>query len=248
MATGDAETSAAVRRGRKLLRLCQSGEGGEQRNAGRLLAAHLRAHDLTLYDLDAGFPVTQDVADVAHWREAASLVAKLGTDLQDDALNRLVDMNDLTQPELKRVLAALDWQALASLRAGVWAQAAGVPEADYLSALSDITEADLLASASSGSGGSPAARLQTALNRAYTRRHCPERLIRTADEVETAFVLGAAEALAGPHAEARADAEGVRAYLSAPELARLRAAIANHAAGAQEAAQAAAREFGRSLR
>ena len=65
-------TSEATEKGRKLMALYRRGVGGERVNAGRLLLAHLRAHDLTLFDLDGSLPVSQDLAELDRWRESAA--------------------------------------------------------------------------------------------------------------------------------------------------------------------------------
>lgn len=222
-----------------MLQLYRQGIGGERENAGRLLLAHLQAHDLTLYDLDGGLPVSRDLAAVREWRETASLVAQLGTAQQDEALSRLVDAPDLAPAELSRVLAVLDWPRLAELRAAGWAEQAGADPAQYLAALPDLSEADLRAGT-----GSVAARLSAALAQAEQRRRFPRRLIRTSGPIQTAFVLGLVGAVTGQPGRAQAAEGGVEAQLSAEQLARLRTLMVQHSAAAEERAYQAAQNYG----
>lgn len=232
----------AVARGHKLLHLYRRGVGGERHNAGRLLTAHLRAHDLTLYDLDPGLPVSQDLTVLDRWRESALWMARLGTE-PEAVLTALVDAGDLTPAELDRLIASVDLDKLLDARLDGWAYAEGTDPGTYRQAASQVRAGDLTTPEQSGS---LAGRFQAAARLALFRQTHPERTIRTRDETEQAFVLGLVEALTGRSGEATA--QGVRAGLNAGELARLRALIAEHGDRAQEVARQAAWAYGRSLR
>lgn len=231
----------AVARGHKLLHLYRRGMGGERQNAGRLLTAHLRAHDLTLYDLDRGLPVSQDLTVLDSWRESALWMARLGTE-PEAVLTALVDAEDLTPAELERLIATVDLDKLLGARLDGWAYAEETPPDLYRQAAAQVRAADLTAP---GLSGSLAGRFQAAARLALFRQTHPERTIRTQDEAEQAFVLGLVEALTGQSGEVTGD--GVRARLNAAQLARLRALLAEHGGDAREVAWQAARTYGRSL-
>ncbi|MFT2721225.1 hypothetical protein ACMT4L_14615 [Deinococcus sp. A31D244] len=237
---------AALERGRKLMGLYRGGVGGERANAGRLLGAHLRTHDLTLFDLHPALPVTQDLSALDSFRESAALFSQLGTDGQDDALTALVDADDLTEPELRRLLGAVDLHKLAQARVDGWASLDGVDPQALAQAAGRLTEADVLAGS-----GSLARRLRFAAARQLYRQTHPLRLIRTGSPVQSAFVRALLDTLSGhPSAERRDDQGallGVEAHLSAPQLARARALIATFAAEADRRAAQAARDFGEEL-
>lgn len=244
----------AVNRGQKLLGLYRRGVGGESQNAGRLLGAHLKTHDLTLYDLDPGLPVSQDLAALTGWRESAQWMARLGSD-PDAVLTQLVDAGDLTPAETERLLGKVDLERLLDARLSGWAYAGGDDPETLRQAGLRVRPDDLLALS-----GPLAGRLWQAARAQLFRQTHPERLIRTGDALEQAFVLGLVEALtqeaqaATPHAPSfpapggEAVEGGVRAHLSAGQLARLRALKAEHGEDLQAVARQAARAYGRSLR
>lgn len=245
-------TSEATEKGRKLMALYRRGVGGERVNAGRLLLAHLRAHDLTLFDLDGSLPVSQDLAELDRWRESAALLARvqssgqsgaLSAEARDEALNRLVDAPDLTPPELARLLPLIDLETLIDVRADGWAYGAGdaALAGGYRRAGRQVQPAEVLAGS-----GSLADRLREATLRAHFRETHPERLIRAEPGVPQHFLLGVLEAVTG-HA-ATPDPQGARAHLDAAQLARVRALLANHGAQAERVALDAAQAFGRTLR
>ncbi|GGM10776.1 hypothetical protein [Deinococcus aerophilus] len=242
--------AAAHERGRKLLGLYRRGVGGERTNAGRLLLAHLRTHDLTLYDLDPSLPVTQDLGALENWRESAALFSQLDTPAHDDALTRLVDAGDLTDAELARLLERVDLQRLVDVRADGWAYAHGgdghgrTADADaYRRAARSVTPAMLL-----GGRGSLADRLLAAVLREHHRLTHPERLIRAADELQKRVLLGLIFGLTGTRGELVP--EGVRAHLNVDQLARVRALLASQgerlAGEALRHAEALGAEVGRS--
>ena len=244
----DALRASAIEKGQKLIGLYRWGVGGERANAGRLLHAHLRAHDLTLFDLDASLPVTQDVAALEGWRESAALLASvlggaLPQDARDEALTRLVDADDLKDAEVARLLPLVDLETLIDVRADGWAYAAGEAEqADsYRQAGRRVQPADLLAHS-----GSLAERLREATLRTHFVQTHPERLIRAAPGVPQRFLLGVLASVTGRPAVPAP--EGARAHLDAGQLARVRALLANHAAQAEAIALDAAEAFGRTLR
>lgn len=228
-------------RARKLMGLYRGGVGGERGNAGRRLSALLREHDLTLFDLDPSLPVTQDVAALDRWRESAALLARLGTDAQDDALSVLVDADDLTDPEMRRLLDAVNLHRLAEVRVDGWAALDGLDPAALRQAAAAITPDDVLAAQ-----GSLAARLRFAAARQLYFQTHPPRLIRTATPIHTAFVRALIESLTG-HPALPPDPAGVRAHLSAPQLARVRALSATFLPEADRRAEQAAREYGEAL-
>lgn len=240
-------TSEATEKGRKLMALYRRGVGGERVNAGRLLLAHLRAHDLTLFDLDGSLPVSQDLTELDRWRESAALLARvqsgeLSAEARDEALTRLVDAPDLTAPELARLLPLVDLETLTDVRADGWAYGAGdaALAEGYRRAGRQVQPAEVLAGS-----GSLADRLRQATLRAHFRETHPERLIRAEPGVPQHFLLGVLEAVTG-HA-ATPDPQGARAHLDAAQLARVRALLANHGAQAEQVALDAAEAFGRTL-
>ena len=216
----------AHERGRKLIHLYRRGMGGERENAGRLLTAHLRAHDLTLYDLDPSLPVSQDVRALESWRESASLLLRLGTLERDEVLSRLVDATDLTQAEVERVLAALDLEKLVRTRAEGWAygdrvEGDDLEAADYERVGQGLTSAEVL-----NFSGSVAERVRAALReRRYVATH-PQRLLRAADPLTAHLFLGLVRAVGGRGATLTE--AGVSVRLSPDQLARLRALMATH--------------------
>ncbi|WP_291425951.1 hypothetical protein [Deinococcus sp.] len=232
----------AIAKGQKLMQLYRGGVGGERTNAGRLLLAHLKTNDLTLYDLDSSLPVTQDVSALDHWRESAALMAKLGGPEQDDVLTQLVDAPDLTNTELLRLLEVVDLESLINLRADGWAYTSGDVGAaeQYRAAGLRVTAQSLL-----GFSGSLAQRLRNAVLQQHHFQTHPQRLLRAEDELQQHFLAGLVLALTGHEAELVAG--GVQAHLDAGQLARLRALQAQHSAQARAAALQAAQEFGQRL-
>lgn len=239
---GPMSHAEAIAKGIKLLELYRRGVGGERQNAGRLLLGHLRSQDLTLYDLDASLPVTQNLDALDNWRESASLLTRLGTPEQDEVLARLVDAEDLTEPEMARLLGAVELSTLADLRADGWAYSASQPHLaqEYRRAAQSVTSADVLRQS-----GSLAQRLQRATLQAHWRQTHPQRLLRADDDLGQRFLLGLVQAVSGEHGEAVPG--GVQAYLDAQQLARLRALQAQGQREARERALAAAEAYGASL-
>lgn len=233
-------TSPAIEKGLKLLHLYRRGVGGERQNAGRLLLAHLRTHDLTLYDLDSSLPVSQDMAALDAWRETASLMTRLGTPDQDGVLTQLVDAEDLTESELRKLLDAVDLNKLAEVRADGWAYTQGADPESYRQAARSLRPAAVLAQT-----GSLAQRMQQATVAAHHRLTHPERQIRAATPVQQRFVLGLVLGLSGHPGELTET--GVRAHLNVEQLARLRALLSQYGMQAEEAALRAAEQLGHHL-
>lgn len=231
----------ALEKGRKLIHLYRRGVGGERVNAGRLLAAHLKTHDLTLFDLEPSLPVSQDVTVLDAWRESAGLMARLGTDAQDDVLTQLVDAPDLTSQEIEKLLTYLDLQKLAEVRVSGWAGLNGVSASDYLNASKFVRAVDLL-----NLKGSLAERFLAATMQAHFKLTHPERLIKSESVITRQFLLGVVESLTGQPGVAVEG--GVRAHLNVEQLARLRALLAQHGAQAEHIALNAAQQFGRTLK
>lgn len=232
-----------LERGRKLLHLYRRGVGGERANAGRLLLTHLKTQDLTLYDLDASLPVSQELSDLDNWRESAALLAQIGKpEQQDDALTRLVDATDLTESELARLLRAVDTETLVDVRADGWAYAHGGDADDYRRATRKVMPAALLA----GRGSLADRLLAATLHQHHLLIH-PQRNLRAADGLQQRVLLGLIFGLTGYRAEATE--EGVRAHLNAEQLARVRALLAGQGerlkAGALRHAEDLAAEVGR---
>ncbi|SMB88420.1 hypothetical protein [Deinococcus hopiensis] len=235
-------TTPAHERGRKLIQLYRRGVGGERENAGRLLATHLRAHDLTLYDLDPSLPVSQDVRALEAWRESAALLVKLGTPEQDEVLTQLVDAEDLTQAELERVLAATDLEKLVRLRAEGWAYSDALEAADFERAGQGLTPAEVLPHA-----GPLAERVRAALRERHGALTRPQRLLRAANPLTAHLFLGFVESVGGRGA--RLTEDGVSVRLSPDQLARVRTLMATYGEGltqqALRQAEALALEKGR---
>ncbi|UQN09877.1 hypothetical protein [Deinococcus sp. QL22] len=231
---------AAIQKGRKLIHLYRRGVGGERQNAGRLLLAHLRTHDLTLYDLDPSLPVSQEMAALDSWRETASLMTRLGTTEQDEVLTQLVDAEDLTDAELLKLLDAVDLNKLAEVRADGWAYTHDADPEQYRQAARTIRPADVLAQS-----GSLARRMQDATVSAHFRLTHPERQIRASGPVQQRFVLGLVRGLTGQPGEVTET--GVRAYLDVEQLSRLRALLSQYGGQAEESALRAAENLGREL-
>lgn len=236
------ELDPHLERGRKLLHLYRRGVGGERTNAGRLLLTHLKTQDLTLYDLDASLPVSQELADLDNWRESAALLARIGKPGEADVLTRLVDATDLTDTELARLLKAVDTETLVDVRADGWAYTHGGNADDYRRAARRVLPSVLLA----GRGSLADRLLAATLHQHHLLTH-PERNIRAADELQKRVLLGLIFGLTGHRAEATA--EGVRAHLNAEQLARVRALLAGQGervkAGALRHAEELAAELGR---
>lgn len=231
---------SAIAKGRKLIHLYRRGVGGERHNAGRLLLTHLHTHDLTLYDLDPGLPVTQDIAALDAWRETASLMTRLGTPEQDDVLTQLVDAEDLTEAELRKLLDAVDLNKLAEVRADGWAYTQDAEPEQYRQAARTIRPAEVLAQT-----GSLAQRMLSATMTAHYRLTHPERQIRASGPVQQRFVLGLVLGLSGQPGEVTET--GVRAYLDVEQLSRLRALLSQYGGQAEETALRAAENLGRQL-
>lgn len=231
----------AVQKGRKLIQLYRRGVGGERLNAGRLLTAHLKTNDLTLFDLEPSLPVSQDVALLDSWREVTGLLAQLGTDAQDEVLTQLVDAPDLTEREIEKLLNYLDLEKLAEVRAPGWAYLNGAAADEYLRASKAVRPVDLLALT-----GSLAERLRAATVQAHFKLTHPERLIKTEGVIQRQFLLGVVQSVTGHPAVAVEG--GVRAHLNLEQLARVRALLAQHGEQAERIALDAAHNYGKSLK
>lgn len=199
----------------KLLHLSLRGVGGEQKNAARLLLTHLQMHDLTLYDIDPGLPVTQDLGVLSDIQEAQLHLAKLGTNEQDMALGLLVDDSTLTPSQIERVLDVLDLGALGQSRAQAWAHLDQGDEQTYVRLAPQIRPADLKVWS-----GSIAERLRAALHAAAWAKLHPLRLLRVTGELDQVLVQGFVRGLGA--SQVRLTSEGVQGHLSAEQLARTR--------------------------
>ncbi|MFC6592759.1 hypothetical protein ACFP81_12645 [Deinococcus lacus] len=228
-------------RGRKLIELYRRGVGGERDNAGRLLLAWLTQHDLTLYDLDPSLPVSRDLAALDEWRQSAAWLSQLGSEAHEEALLHLVDADDLTVPEMSRLLEAVDLDKLMSQRIDGWAHADAADLADYIQAARQLPPAaDWL-----GGSGSLASRLHAAVRLTAWRARHPARLLKTRSTLETRFVLGLVRGLGAPAGQLHP--QGVEAHLSVAQLARLRALLATHLPSAEAQAYQAAEQLGEEL-
>ena len=221
----------------KLLQLARRGVGGERDNALRLLLAHLRTHDLTLFDIDPGLPITQDVTALANLRESQLLMAHLGSASQDEALDQLVDATDLTSAELTRVLDVMDPVVLARVRAPGWAHLDGVSDEAYLNVAGRLTPATLQAYT-----GSIAQRAHAAVRSLHWQTQYPLRTLRVQGDLEQALVAGMLSGLGAVRVQITS--EGVQAHLDAQQLAGARTMMANQLPALRREALDAARQLG----
>ncbi|GGS03698.1 hypothetical protein [Deinococcus sedimenti] len=221
----------------KLLQLARRGVGGERTNATRLLLTHLQANDMTLFDIDPGLPVTQDLSVLDSLREAQLELAKLGTDRQDEALERLVDDPTLTPAEIERVLGVMDLQILARHRSEAWAHLDGVDSGRYAALVDRLNPKAL-----SAFGGSVAQRVHMALREAYWRAAYPLRTLRVQGEVDQALVAGLLTGLGGIGIRVLAD--GVEAHLDGDQLARARSMMVQDLPALRRTATDALRALG----
>ncbi|GGN46449.1 hypothetical protein [Deinococcus daejeonensis] len=221
----------------KLLQLARRGVGGERANATRLLLTHLQANDMTLFDIDPGLPVTQDLSVLDSLREAQLELAKLGTDRQDEALDRLVDDPTLTPAEIERVLSVMDLHILARHRTEAWAHLDGVEERQYAAAVDRLDPRDLQAFA-----GSVAQRAHAAVRQAHWRATYPLRTLRVQGEVDQALVAGILSGLGAIGIRILPD--GVEAHLNGDQLARARSMMVHDLPGLRRQATEALRGLG----
>ncbi|ADV67763.1 hypothetical protein [Deinococcus maricopensis] len=244
-------TDAAIRKGQRLLALWRAAQGGERDKARNVLMHLLTQAGLTLHDLDATLPALTDPALTGDVRPADALLLALnGTPEEvDAAILALVDEPDLTPAERARVLERLNVARLAETRAEGWVY--GHPDAE-------ITP-DLLVRAAQTLGdaevaGAPARTLADAV-RDLSLLHAarlarPERALRVDSELTGAFLASVCAALSGVPAslhspDAAVGAWRVNAYLSANELARVRAVQASEGDALRRELLRAARAFGR---
>lgn len=221
----------------KLLQLARRGIGGERTNATRLLLTHLQANDMTLFDIDPGLPVTQDLSVLNSLRDAQLELAKLGTDRQDEALDRLVDDPSLTPAEIERVLSVMDLHILARHRTQAWAHMDDVEERLYEAVVDRLDPRDLQAFP-----GSVAERAHAALRQAYWRATYPLRTLRVQGEMDQALVAGLLTGLGGIGVRILAD--GVEAHLNGDQLARARSMMVHDLVALRRQAADALRVLG----
>ncbi len=232
----------SIERARKLLNLYLGAQGGERDKAAGALRTLLARHDLTLYDLDPGYPVTQDPTQLQGWRASQGWLARLNGPDHEAALNALVDATDLELNERRRVLDALSIPALVGARAPGWVAGTDdlTPEA-LTQAARQVREADVLAE--------PAPSLAEAVRALVTRAAWldlhPMRSIRAEGRLDAAFVAGVIRGVTGRTAS-YGDA-AAKARLSADQLSRVRAIVHQGRAGLAEALEREARRFGEQL-
>lgn len=220
-------TERARERGLKLLNLWRSAQGGEKQKARGALMRVLEGADLYLSDLETGLPRLRDPEAAPDAQTAQVLTALSHLDSpqhRDEALNLLVDAPGLTPQQRQRVLQVLDAARLAEIRAAGWAASQPDPEVTpevMVRAAAELSEAALCAD----SAPTLAASLRNLSLLTAARLARPERLLRADDEYQAAFLQALCFSLSGVPASSCAEGEqcSVRAYLSANELAQVRA-------------------------
>ena len=233
---------ATVEKARRLLNLYLGAQGGERDKAAGALRALLQRQDLTLFDLDPGYPVTQDPAQLQDWRASQGWLARLNGPDQDAALNALVDASDLTPEERRRVLDGLSILALVNTRAPGWAVGTDdlTPE-DLTRAAGRLREAEVLAE--------PAPSLSEAVRTLVTRTAWqdthPSRSLRAENRQDAAFVAGVIEGVTGRSATYSDTA--AEAPLSADQLSRVRAIVHQGRAAVTAELEREARRLGARL-
>ena len=240
---------AALGRARGVLGLYRGAQGGERQAAAGALRRLLSVQGLYLDDLEAGLPHSQDPADLDGWRPTLALLARLGTDEQDEALERLIESDDLTPAERRLVLEHLSLPALVSARAAGWLQLAADPELDEATL---VRAGEGLRPGEVEEDARPLAESvrQLSLQSAWLLAR-PERRLRAQSEAQAEFLAGVIEGLTGRRARLQPDPAAsepggyvVLARLSAGELSRARSASAQQA-GLERELLRAARQFGR---
>lgn len=234
-----------LNRARGVLGLYRGAQGGEKQAARGALVRLLNTHNIYLDTLEAGLPHSQNPDDLEGWRPAQGWLAALGTDAQDEALQRLIDADDLSLPERRLVLERLSLSALVASRAAGWLSAdPELEEAQLIQAGEALKPEDVAQDARPIAGAVQRLSLQGAW--LLTR---PERRLKADTEVQAEFFAGLIEGQTTRRA--RIEREGGRfvvlTRLSVGELSRFRTAAAQHPGRLEREVLRAARALGRQL-
>jgi len=234
-----------LNRARGVLGLYRGAVGGEKQAARGALTRLLGTHALYLDDLEAGLPHSQNPDDLEHWRESQGWLAQLGTERQDEALERLIEADDLSVPERRRVLDALSVGALVTSRSAGWLDAdPELEESQLVQAGAALKSEDIV------QDSRPVAEAvrQLTLQGAWLLAR-PERRLRAESETQAEFYAGLVEGLTQRRAriESEADRFVVLARLSVGELSRFRSAAAQHGPRLERDLLRAARALGKQL-
>lgn len=232
-------------RARGVLNLYRGAVGGEKQAARGALVRLLSTHSLYLDELEAGLPHSQNPDELEGWRPAQGWLAALGTDTQDDALAQLIEAEDLTPAERRRVLEPLSLGALVSSRAAGWQDAdPELEEAHVVQAGQNLNPEDIVQDAR------PIAEAvkQLTLQGAWLLAR-PERRLKAESELHAEFLAGLIEGLTSRRAriDAQAGNFSVLARLSVGELSHFRTAAAQHRARLDRELLRAARGLGKEL-
>jgi hypothetical protein len=216
---------------RKLLAVFQkTAETPEGQAAGRQLSRMLEESNLTLRALDASFPDHRELGAMLTWRESLGWLAALEGDGKDEALEKLVDANDLSPDERRQVLTHLSLPALAASRVHGWSHMGGLEANSFTATLNQLREEDVLTSS--------AVTIAEAL-----------RELKASDVTQAFFLLGLVRGIASRDGQMVQDDAGirVRAQLSAQELSKLRSLQATHLPELSDKLNKAAFSFAQAL-
>ena len=234
-----------LNRARGVLGLYKGAQGGEKQAARGALVRLLNTHNIYLDTLEAGLPHSQNPDDLEGWRPAQGWLAALGTDAQDEALERLIEAGDLSLPERRQVLERLSLSALVASRAAGWLSAdPELEEQQIIQAGAGLKPEDVAQDARPIAGAVQQLSLQGAWLLAR-----PERRLKAETEVQAEFFAGLIEGLTARRAriEGQAGSFSVLTRLSAGELSRFRTAAAQHPGRLERELLRAARALGKEL-
>jgi len=234
-----------LNRARGVLGLYRGAVGGEKQAARGALTRLLGTHALYLDDLEAGLPHSQNPDDLEGWRESQGWLAQLGSEQQDEALERLIEADDLSVPERRRVLGALSVGALVTSRSAGWLDAdPELEESHLLQAGTALKPEDI----AQDSRPIAEAVRQLTLQGAWLIAR-PERRLRADSETQAEFYAGLVEGLTQRRAriESEAGRSLVLTRLSVGELSRFRSAAAQHGPRLERELLRAARALGKQL-
>ncbi|WP_425146112.1 hypothetical protein [Deinococcus sp.] len=238
---------ALLSRARSVLNLYRGAAGGERVAARGALTRLLGTHALYLDDLEAGLPHSQNPDDLEGWRPALGWLAALGTGGQDAALAHLIEADDLSLPERRKVLEHLSIPALVGSRAAGWRETAGDPELEEAHLLQAGRALDAERTAQDTRPLAETVR-QLALQDAWLLAR-PERRLKASSAEQAEFLAGVVEGLTGRRAriEETAGTFSVLARLGIGELSRFRSAAAQHESRLNAELLRAARRFGKDV-
>ena len=232
-------------RARGVLGLYRGAVGGEKQAARGALTRLLGTHGLFLDDLEAGLPHSQNPDDLEGWRQAQGWLAALGTDAQDEALERLIEEQGLSVPERRQVLEKLSIPALVASRSAGWLDAdPELDEAQLVRAGEALKTEDIV----QDSRPLADAVRQLSLQGAWLLAR-PERRLKADSEAQAEFYAGLVEGLSSRRARIERDAGGfvILVRLSVGELSRFRTAAAQYGERLERELLRAARQLGKEL-